>query len=516
MTVYGKTGCALRFAETESGKVRGTAADNPRFTVFKGIPYAAPPVGDLRWRAPQPARPWEGVRDCVEFGNIPVQFGFPMKEDEKQAAGEMSEDCLYLNVWTPAEHAGDDLPVIFWTYGGAFVGGYSNRPAYNGEAFCRRGVVFVSYNYRAGALGLMAHPELTAETQAEFGEHSGSGNYYFMDQIAALKWVRRNIRAFGGDPDRITVMGHSSGAVGTAALCATPLTKGDIAGASILSGVLARDFDGPGEMFIPLAEAEKRGLEYMEVLGVSSLKEMRELPVSALQEAFRKTPRGMFQFCGTIDGRVFPDNITHMYHRGENHDIPYMFGSAMDEETHLSAHGGKSFMLTREKLPAYAKNFGDKADDFLAFAETLTDEELAQGILYGTSMRSRQQAVNQLRLGRKPAYLHVFARRLPGDNAGACHGADLPYIFGTLQNDWRPYGGADYELSRILTDYWANFARTGNPNGEGLPRWTPFTEDSDLSLIIDTVPYMARKELTKLQMYKIDYLTSTDEVDSFI
>lgn len=515
----GKNGYAMREADTEYGRVRGLASGNPHITSFKGIPYAAPPVGELRWKAPQPPKPWKGVKECYKFSATPIQFRAFGGRDNKHSAqgspdqilGPGSEDCLYLNIWTPAKTPDEKLPVLFWIYGGAFVGGAANNGGrYDGEGFAKRGVVFVSFNYRAGPLGLFAHPELSAETG------HGSGNYYFLDQIAALKWCRRNIQNFGGDPDKITIFGHSSGSAAAAALSCTPLTRGDIVGASIQSSAIARDFDGPSELFAPLEECEKRGVEYMELCGCKNIREMRQVSVDVLQEAFTRTKRGMFTFCGAIDGYIFPDNPSHMFYRGEHHDIAYIAGAAMDEESQLGKHFNFSNMLTRERVPDYAKNFEAKEKDFIDFCSKLSDAELVTGLLHSCSMRNRQLAVNQLRFGRKPAYLYVFSRRLPGDNAGSPHGAELQYLFQTLKRDWRPYSAGDYELSDIMTDYWANFAKTGSPNGEGLPEWTPFTYERPHTLMLDVRPYMCEYRLSKVQLYKIDYFTSTDVVHSMI
>lgn len=509
---YGKYGIALRDANTESGRVRGLPGNHRKFTVFKGIPYAAPPVGALRWRPPQPAAKWEGVRECFRFSATPIQFYPEVSGNLRPENGfdEESEDCLYMNIWTPAHSPEEKLPVLFWTYGGAFNGGAANAglSTYDGEGFCKRGVIFVSYNYRPGPLGLLCHPLLSEE------QGSCSGNYYFMDQIAALKWVRRNIAGFGGDPDRITVMGHSSGSVATTALACTPLTKGDMVGASIQSGVLARSFTGPGEIFVSREEGERRGAEFAALCGCATLEELRTLDITVMKDALRKTKHGMHTMTGIIDGTIFPDNPTAMYYRGENHDIAYLAGTAMDEEQNLVPLGGSSALLTRDNVPDYAKHFGDQEQAFLDLAATLREDEILAGRVNSGSMGTRQFAVNQLRHGRTPLYAFCFIRRQPGDNSGASHGAEHQYVFQTLDRSWRPYSAADYALSDLMADYWANFVKTGNPNGEGLPEWTPFTKERPLTMMMDSSPFLAERELSKIQRFTLDYFTTTDEVHS--
>lgn len=496
-STYGREGIALRETEIETGKVRGVPGNNPLFTVFKGIPYAKPPVGDLRWRMPQPPDSWEGVRECDRFGNIPCQF---MDDD---GIYTQSEDCLYLNVWTPAHRKDEKLPVLFWVYGGAFMGGYSNKPAYDGEALCREGVIMVSFNYRTGPLGMLSHPKMREENP-----YGSSGNLYYLDQIFALKWTRRNIAAFGGDPDRITIMGHSSGSVAVTSLAVSPLTAGDMAGCIILSGPVTRDFMDPDHnphsspFWISEEEADARGREYMELCGCRSLEEMRRLTPKELGEAYKKTKAWLCHFRGVIDGYVFPKDPAEMYFHGEHHPIHYMIAQAGDEGMHLSS------ILTRQNVAEYAKNFGDREEEFLGLCGSMSDGELAGALMDDNAMRCRFFAESQLKNGMEPAYMFCTIRRVPGDEAGAHHGVELPYIFGTLNRSWRDYSGDDYELSRKMTRYIANFVRRGDPNGEGLPSWTPYTEEKKEVLMVDVAPWMGERKLSRVQRMKIDYLLS--------
>jgi len=499
MSIYGRTGEAIREANTESGRVRGAVGNNPHFTVFKGIPYAAPPVGDLRWKMPQPAEPWEGVRDCTEFGKIPYQFnmfGPPAKE-----MYEMSEDCLYINVWTPAQSTDEKLPVLFWNYGGAFIGGYSNKPQYDGEAMCKQGVIFVSFNYRTGPLGLMAHPEMRSENP-----YGSSGNFYWLDQIAALKWTRRNIANFGGDPDRITIMGHSSGAVAVTGLASTPLTKGDMVGCIIMSGPVTRDFEDPDHgaesspFWLPQEEVEARGIEYMELCGCKNLEEMRRLSCEELCEAYKKTKRKLCHFRGVVDGYVFPKNPVDVYFDGENHDINYMIGQAGDE-------GMRPFsILTRANVADYAQNYGEDADKFIELCASMRDSELSDALLDNNAFRCRMFAETQLKNSMKPAYIYCTLRRAPGDDAGAYHGMEHWYINQALDRDWREYTGGDYDLSRAMNRYWANFVKTGNPNGAGLVEWTPYTEDTKKVMMLDVTPWMGERKLSRVYQFQLAHM----------
>ncbi|MBR6239402.1 MAG: carboxylesterase family protein [Clostridia bacterium] len=425
----------MRETEIESGKIRGIAGGNPICTVFKGIPFAAPPVGKNRFRAPQPVEPWEGVRDCIEFGPAAMQ---PDRSYEPVTGMDMyltpyriSEDCLYLNVWTPAETKEDKLPVIFWTHGGGNFGGFGHEPENDGEGFARRGVILVTYNYRLNAFGFLAHPELSAEDP-----NGVSGNYAVLDAIAALDWTRRNIAAFGGDPDNITIAGQSAGAIMTMCLCTSPLSKGKFAKAIFHSSVLTgKEKKGlvPGE--VPtLREAEKLGVRFMESRGCSSIEELRALPA---EEILRQR---------------------------ESFDYKYSLGQIVD-----------GYVLKRP----YADAMGDgEMPDLPYICSYTSDEFLPEGVVHQViTDGARLFLENQLVLGRKPAYGFRFSRPMPGDDKGAWHTADLFYLFETIDRTWRPMTGYDYELSKRFADYWCNFAKNGDPNGSGLPYWTPFTKD---------------------------------------
>ena len=425
----------------EGGEVIGVPSGTPNVCIYKGIPYAAPPVGDLRWKHPQPVQPWKGVRPCDTFGAASLQGdqtpgSFYWKEFYQGGDPKRSEDCLYLNVWTPAAGKPEaKLPVIFWIHGGAYMGGYGHEIEFSGDAYAKKGVILVTINYRLGMCGFLAHPLLTAENDGK-----GSGNYGLFDQLAALKWVKRNISAFGGNPDNITVMGQSAGAGSVQALISSPLTKELIQRAIIQSG------GGLGGIISAksLKEAEKQGSDMWKAAGISTLEEMRAYPAEKFQEVLMKYMQQQKSFglpySPCVDGELLTAPLDETARNGQELDIPYLIG-----------------YTSEDLMPEVMKK---AATDW--------------------SLLLEQQ-------GRKPAYVYCFSRDLPGedmpsaqgafgDMKGAFHSSELWYMFGTLGKCWRPMEKADYELSERMVSYWTNFAKTGNPNGEGLPQWEPCTK----------------------------------------
>lgn len=460
----------LRETKVENGRVKGVACGWPSITAYYGIPYAAPPVGKLRWHEPMPAANWEGVRDCarpsakcpqlgVEPGGFFEREFYPVKE-------AMSEDCLYLNIWTPAQSTEEKLPVIFWVHGGAFMTGYGHSAHFDGEHFARQGVILVTINYRLNVFGWMVDKELSAES-----EHGVSGNYGLLDQIYALKWVRRNIANFGGDPDRITIAGQSAGAACVQALCSSPLCRGDFAGAIFQSGGgidALPDMDYP-----PLAEVEAQ-MDITKSLGVANIAEARALPAEELLARWLKTmPSKLIWRTPVIDGYVLPKKSAQIVYDDEAAHVPYLIG--------FTAKEGIVTTPTLESFKAWAKDsFGDQAEEFLKIAAP-TEENFDEikNSLFTECLQAATAAwaLTLQKQGRGPVYVYELARDLPGDDKGPFHAADLWYVFKTFMRAWRPWTGRDFEVARDMNTYWANFAKNLDPNGERLPEWTPYTAE---------------------------------------
>jgi para-nitrobenzyl esterase len=440
------------------GKIRGSALSSG--AVFKGIPFAAPPLGDLRWRQPSAVKPWPGVRDTTNFGPRCMQNG-----------ADVSEDCLYLNVWTPEWPAKSLKPVMLWIHGGGNFAGASSEAIFDGERLARRGVVLVSANYRLGVFGFFAHPELTAEST-----HHASGNYGLMDQVAALKWVHENIARFGGDPRNVTIFGESAGSLDINVLLTSPLTK----------GLFARLIGESGPVVAPpsLAEGEKKGLSVAANFKTDSLKALRALPAEDLQKA---TGQGL-SFLGpllgvVVDGWVLPKPPFQVFEAGQEHRVDLLLGSNARELT-------RPFFPVAGLSQGIAAQFGPAASRALEVYGVKDGQEPQPDAVYGSAMAQwatdfqfRCGTVAQLiwhsRAG-NTAYQFQFSRGPPGrESVGAAHGSELPYVFGTLSIAARPanapkYDSTDASVSDQMQQYWTNFAKSGNPNVGSLPRWPKF------------------------------------------
>jgi para-nitrobenzyl esterase len=456
--------------KVEGGVVAGVESDGVR--IFKGLPYAAPPVGDLRWRPPQPVVPWSGVRDASQYGAECPQPGYPAGSVYARPRQPQHEDCLFLNVWTTARE-GDRQPVLVWLHGGNLVRGSGMTDVRDGRPMARRGIVLVSINYRLGPLGYLAHPALSAESP-----RGVSGNYGTLDQIAALEWVQRNIAVFGGDPAAVTMGGESAGSWSVHTLTASPLARGLFARAIAQSGGrfdrgVHLSTDGQG-----VPSAESAGVAFATAIGATTIDELRRLPAERLLDV-------EFAARETVDGWVLPDEVRAIFARGEHAPVPVLLGSTADEAT---AFGGSAFASkTMDEHRARTRTrYGPLADAFDAAYEVRGEHDLVRAAL--ESWRDRVFTVQMRRWARatvahgQRAYLYLFSHHPPHPRRaelGAFHAGELPYVFGTLDaGDPREAGFAwtavDRRLSDAMSGYWARFIRTGDPNEPGRPEWPPY------------------------------------------
>jgi para-nitrobenzyl esterase len=468
----------LKTIRTESGLVSGYFSEKTGVTVYKGIPFAAPPVGDLRWKAPQPPLAWKGVRECLEFGPSPMQpkpVPFLFLGPEFVVPGQpISEDCLYLNVWTGARSSDEKRPVMVWIYGGGFFSGGAAAPGYSGEALARQGIIFVSFNYRLGIFGFLSHPLLTAESP-----HHSSGNYALLDQIAALNWVRKNIQAFGGDPDHITIAGQSAGSASVNCLLASPLGRGLFQGAIGESGSLV--LENPLLKMKSLQEAEKEGARISKKLNAADLASLRAIPADELE---RKA--GGF-FSPVIDGYVMPVSVADAFKKGLQTHVPLLTGWNGDEGILLSINSSENF----------AKQAGESGADsnlFRRYFPSRTDSEsIASQINLSVDktmgVTEYIWALKQNENHLPKTFLYLFTRKPPAEGSkklfGAYHTAEIGYAFHNLDSIKRAWQPADRELEKLMSSYWVQFVKTGNPNGPGLPRWEPFSKEDPQAMIFN-------------------------------
>jgi para-nitrobenzyl esterase len=449
---------------TKSGAVSGVLNSDGRVSVFKGIPYAAPPVGTLRWKAPQPANSWKGVLHADHFSKNCMQkqvHEFLPWTKEFMLVNDVSEDCLYLNIWTPATTAAERLPVYVYIYGGGFTSGAGDVSVYDGEHLAEKGLIVVNMNYRLGIFGFLAHSELTAESP-----HHSSGNYAFLDQLAALQWVKENIAAFGGDPDRVTIGGQSAGAISVGLQVVSPLTKGLFRGAITESGSGVTGFP-----ILSLAEGEKIGADFAKSIGAKSIADLRAIPAEKLLDT---PPR----FPIVVDGWFLPDQIMNIYAAGGENDAPMIDGWNADENP------GKP--LNAEDFRKQSEQrYGPMTEEFLKLYPADTDEQAKAAQKQSTRDRDRVSeylwAQARAKTAKTDAYLYFFTRAIPWPEHpefGAFHSADLPYFFDNLNRLPRPYEQVDHEIAHEMSSYLANFAKTGNPNSDDLPGWRPFEQVS--------------------------------------
>ena len=491
----------------DSGTLEGTLNASGAVRIFRGVPFAAPPVASLRWQPPQPAIPWDGVRLADEEGPHCMQgnvFG-----DINPRGKEMSEDCLYLTIWAPAKTSAGPLPVYLWFYGGGFAAGAADEPRYDAESFARRGIVAVNANYRLGVFGFLAHPELTGESP-----HKASGNYGLLDQVAALEWVRRNIAAFGGDPHKVTIGGESAGSLSVSALMASPLSRDLFQQAVGESGAFFGSVGGRG--MPSLAQSEKQGVALAASVGARSLAELRAKSADELLAAAMKMNRG-FAFWPGVDGYFLPSDVESIFAAGKQSQVPLLAGWNGDE-VRMGVIMAKEKPNTKTFPEQLRKQFKDKADEALKLYPAATDAEAIQSagdlasdnfIVYGTWKWIDTQAKTG-----KPVYRFEFDRAEPVPEAlqkmgvktlGAPHASELEYVFDMLSSkkaDWQP---DDQKVAETMNAYWANFIKTGDPNGAGLAKWPDYTKTHEV-MHLD----VASKALPEQHRDRYEFLESVE------
>jgi para-nitrobenzyl esterase len=478
--------------KTANGVVSGVGKQKSGVRAFKGIPYAAPPVGVLRWKPPAPAKNWPGVREAVKFGPRCMQQ--PVFSDMVFRSDGMSEDCLYLNVWTPAAKKNEKLPVLVYFYGGGFIAGDGSEPRYDGESMAAKGIVTVTLNYRLGVFGFFAHPELTGESPSK-----ASGNYGLLDQAAALRWVRENIAAFGGDPQKITIAGESAGSFSVSAQMASALSKDLLRGAIGESGSVLSPPSSP--RIVPLVQAEEKGVKFAESLKAGSLRILRALTTEQLHEATKEPWK--WQFPLTVDGLFFTESPAKTYAEGRQSKIPLLVGWN-SEESSWRAILGKDEPTPENYEKVVKARFGERAAEILKLYPAATREQVIEAatdlagdqfIGFGTW----KWADVHSRTGGKPVYRYFYAHPRPPmkdakENApvsrGASHSAEIEYALGNLAtNAVYAWTADDYKVSAVMQEYFANFIKTGDPNGKDLPNWKSLTtEEPVYFMFLDTNP----------------------------
>jgi para-nitrobenzyl esterase len=506
--------------KTDKGKVHGKSSADGQVREFLGIPYAAPPVGPLRWKPPQPSAKWTGVREATDFGFRCIQTN-PFQDMRYRDPGE-NEDCLSLNIWTPARDKGAKLPVMVWIYGGGFVAGTTSEPRQDGEHLAHKGVVVVSMNYRLGLFGFYAGQGL-----AEESEHHAAGNYGLMDQTAAIAWVKKNIKNFGGDPNNVTIFGESAGSFSVSAQMASPLAQGLFQHAIGESGAA---FSGRGLTFKSLADREKEDTAWaLKVFGTSDLAALRAMNAEdMLAKAKAQTGAGRAGSGPDVDGYFLPEPVPQIYAEGRQAHIPVIGGWNRDEPSALVANFPKPATVASFQEAAQ-KAFPDRSAEFLKLYPDATDTDAVRStidfagdtfIAYGTWLWLEAQ----VKTGGQPVYRYHFERPSPADKyhpvgSGAFHSDEIEYVFGTLDSrvdaKWQP---EDYKLSDLVETYWTNFAKTGNPNGGDAPNWPQYDASDNwqiMHLDVDSHagpdPYRDRYEFLQTEWSKPQPQTSGAE-----
>jgi para-nitrobenzyl esterase len=467
--LFGVGNQAAGQVRTASGSVEGTTSADGEVRIFEGIPFAAPPVGELRWKAPQPVAAWTGVRTATEFGARCMQGN--IYSDMIFRDSGPSEDCLYLNVWTPAKSAAAHLPVMVWIFGGGFAAGSTSEPRQDGEMLAKKGVVVVSMNYRLGIFGFFSHPELTKESG-----HNASGNYGLLDQVAALEWVRDNIAAFGGDAQNVTIFGESAGSYSVSALMASPLSRDLFQRAMGESGA----FLEKGPAMQSLTESEADGEKFAESIGAKTLEALRAVPSAELLAAAMKDTD--IRIWANVDGYFFPEDPHAIYASGKQSHVPLLAGWNKDEGAYSDIFQNADPTAANFVARAHEK-LGENADAFLKLYPAATDAEAQrsaqdlagdQFIAFGTWKWIELQRTT----GASTVYRYEFDDAPPQPAGvparGAYHSAEIEFVFEALASKNLPWRPEDEKLSDLMSSYWTNFAKTGDPNGPGLPQWPAY------------------------------------------
>ena len=464
----------------EQGRLTGMPNADGSIRVYKGIPYATPPVGDLRWRPPQPPSAWNGTLEAESFGPGCIQHVAGVRlpwTKEFMHQGSISEDCLFLNIWTGASAAEERQPVLVYIHGGGFREGSGSVEAYDGEALAKKGLVVLTINYRLGVFGFLVHPELSTESV-----HEVSGNYGLLDQVAALQWIRKNIAAFGGDPNNVTIAGQSAGAMSVYLLTAAPLANGLFHRAIVQSGpgaLAAFGITNTRSLARPLSEAEKDGVEFARKVGANSLQELRAIAVDGVAAA---SSVSSIRFGPVIDGEVLPDDVPNVYAMGLQNDVPMMTGFNADEGSAFPGYGQST---AESYVETVTSRYGESSERFLALYPASTDQEAA--VRLKTSQRDMaavalgQVATERIQYSSTETFLYYFERSIPWPEHpefGAFHTAEVPYFFANLHFINRPWETADWRLADVMSSYWVNFATLGTPNGPGLPSWPTYDENN--------------------------------------
>ncbi|MET1053715.1 MAG: carboxylesterase family protein [Pedobacter sp.] len=507
-----------------NGILEGTT-ESSGIKTYKGIPFAQPPVGDLRWKEPQPVQNWQGIRKADQFGNKGMQK--PVFGDMGFRAGSSSEDCLYLNVWTPAKSSKAHLPVLVYFYGGGLIAGDGSEPRYDGESMANKGIVTLTVNYRLGIFGFFSHPELSKESA-----HHTSGNYGYMDQLAALKWVKQNIEAFGGDPAKVTIAGESAGSISVFAQMASPLSKGLFAGAIGESGAAIYPTLAP----IPQSEGESKGRAFATKMGASSLADLRKIPASDLLDMAYKNNMG--GATTTVDGYFFPELPVKTFSEGRQAQVPILVGWNSAEVSYQSIL--KNAAPTPENYKkALEELYKEKSAEVLKLYPGSTEAEVIQSATALSSDRfivysTWKWADSHSKTGNKPVYRYLFSKSKPAMTeemkgavpglaggftkgkeitetkkpivpAGAPHAFEIEYAMGNLRyNKVYAWTAEDQKVSDTMLSYFANFVKTGNPNGAGLPKWPELNTNNQVNYINLDVNTKAEVEKNRARYLFLD------------